>query len=79
MLKCPLCKKNLHEVFDAKTKNNSILFDIDDPKYKDFPRNHVRKCPRCHHTIGVYYLTVKDRQRLGLPLEHECHEKIALA
>ena len=79
MLKCPLCKKNLHSVYDAKVKNDSILFDVDDPHYKDFPCNHVCKCSRCHHTIGVYYLSVKDRRILGLPLEHECHEKIKLA
>ena len=79
MLKCPVCKKNLHSVFDAKTKNDAFLFDVDDPKYKNHPRDHVCKCSRCHHAIGVYYLSVKDRRKLGLPLEHECHEKIKLA
>ena len=79
MLKCPICKKNLHKVFDAKTKNNSLLFDVNDPKYKNFPRDHICKCSRCHHIIGVLNLSPKDRRILGLPLEHECHEKIRLA
>lgn len=79
MLKCPICKKNLHTVYDTAAKNNSLLFDVDDPRYKDFPRDHICKCSRCHHTIGVYQLSAKERRRLGLPLEHECHEKIGLA
>ena len=78
MLKCPLCKKNLHTVFDASVKNNSFLFDVEDERYRYLLRDHVYKCARCHHTIGVHYLTVKERRRLGLPLEHECHEKIVL-
>lgn len=78
MLKCPLCKKNLYSVYDAKVKNDSILFDVNDPRYKDYPRNHICKCSRCHHTIGIMFLSPKTRRMLGLPLEHECHEKIKL-
>lgn len=62
MLKCPLCKKNLHPVFNVSVKNNAILFDIDDPRYRDFPRNHICKCAGCHHTIGVHYKSLKERQ-----------------
>lgn len=76
MLKCPICKKNLHKVYDAKVKNDAILFDIDNPRYKDFPRSHICKCSRCHRTIGIYYLTVKARRMMGMKLEHECHGKL---
>lgn len=79
MLKCPLCKKNLHIVHNARVKNNAILFDVDDPKYQNVSRDHVCKCARCHRIIGVHFLNVKERRQRGLPLEHECHEKIALA
>lgn len=79
MLKCPLCKKNLHTVFNASVKNDAFHFDVEDERYRCLPRNHVYKCARCHHTIGVHYLNVEERRRLGLPQEHEYHEKIALA
>ena len=79
VLKCPLCKKNLHPVLNASVKNDAILFDVADPRYKNIPRNHVYKCARCHHTIGIHYLNDEERKRVGLPLQHECHGKIVLA
>ena len=79
VLKCPLCKKNLHPVFKPSVKNDAILFDVADPKYKNYPRNHVYKCARCHHIIGIYYLSDEDRRRLGLPQQSECHRKLVLA
>ena len=79
MLKCPLCKKNLHTVFNAGVKNDAFLFDVDDEKYRLLSRNHVYKCARCHHTIGVHYLNAEEKRFLSLLKEQEPSNKIALA
>ena len=79
MLKCPLCKKNLHTVFNAGVKNDAFLFDVDDEKYRLLSRNHVCKCARCHHTIGVHYLNAEEKRFLSLLKEQESSNKIAPA
>ena len=79
MLKCPLCKKNLHTVFNAGVKNDAFLFDVDDEKYRLLSRNHVYKCARCHHTIGVHYLNAEEKRFLSLLKKQESGNKTAPA
>ena len=55
-LRCPVCKKILGAFDTPRDKNCTLVYDADDPRMKDLPRNCLRKCPRCHRTIGITVL-----------------------
>ncbi len=75
-IKCPNCGKLLFYVMNKDVKNDTLCFDIDTMDIKDFPRNYVRLCKKCHHHIGILFLNPKIRRILDIPLLHECHQKI---
>lgn len=77
-INCPHCGKFMYYVFDKRAKNDSLCFDIEDPQYSNLIRDHIRVCPKCHHRIGILKLTPNLRRRLGVPLRHECKEKIVI-
>lgn len=78
MLKCPVCKKNLHRVWKAFVKNNVILYDRDDSRYADLPCETQMRCSKCHHMIGQITLDTYSRKLLGLPQLYERHRKLTI-
>ncbi len=77
-IKCPNCGKFMFYVKDKDVKNDTLCFDISQMKIKDFPRDYIRICQRCHHPIGILFLKPKIRKLLDVPLQHECHQKIVI-
>ena len=77
-INCPNCGKFMYSVYDKHVKNDILCYDMTDPKYQNYPREHIRVCSKCHHRIGMIYLDAKLRLKLGLPLQHQCHEKIVI-
>jgi len=55
-LRCPVCKKILGAFDTPRDKNCTLVYDADDPRMKEFPHSHLRKCPRCHRAIGIAVL-----------------------
>ena len=55
-LRCPVCRKILGAFDTPRDKNCTLVYDAGDPRMKEFPHNHLRKCPRCHHAIGITVL-----------------------
>jgi len=74
----PNCGKYMYYVYDKEAKNKIACYDLADPKYKYYPRNHIRVCQKCHHRIGIMSLDSRMRKLLNLPQMHECHEKIVI-
>ena len=78
MLKCPVCWKNLHRVWKPYIKNDTILFNRDDPRYADLPFETQMRCSKCHHVIGELIMDSGSRKLLGLPQAYECHRKLTI-
>ena len=78
MLRCPNCHGPLYYVYSKKVKNDILCFDMKDPQYAHTPKYFIRICKKCHHPIGVIFLTPKLRRKMNLPQQHECHEKIVI-
>ena len=77
-INCPHCGKFMFYVFDKNAKNDTLCFDVEDPRYCSFYRDHIRVCPKCHHRIGIIKLTPKLRRAVGFPQRHECRQKIVI-
>ena len=77
-IKCPVCKKFLYSVLDPKVKNDCFPFVADDPKYRNLIGNHIVRCPRCHHMIGVFMIDAHVRKQLGIPFQSELHEALTI-
>lgn len=77
-IKCPNCKNFLYSVINKRMKNDTLCYDLTNPIYQYYPRNHICVCSRCHHHIGVLILNPKLRKQLNIPLQHECHRKLII-
>lgn len=77
-IKCPNCKNFLYSVISKRMKNDTLCYDLTDPVYQNYPRNHICVCSKCHHWIGVLILNPKLRKQLNIPLQHECRRKLTI-
>ena len=59
-INCPNCGKFMFSVYDKYVKNDILCYDMVDPKYQNYPREHIRVCSKCHHRIGMIYLDANE-------------------